>query len=160
GKETVSVDIRLLAATNQDLEEDVAARKFRQDLYFRLNVVRMDLPSLASRGSDIGLLASHFLERFCTANGASPKRLAAESLELMMAYPWPGNVRELEHLMESVSLMADGDVVTPAHLPAHMRRPSAGAAVPPQVPAAGADDGATWDRRVQLFERALLEDAL
>jgi len=157
GKETVSVDIRLIAATNQDLEEDVAAKRFRQDLYYRINVVRLDLPPLRERGSDIGLLAAQFLERFCKTNNVRLRKLGAEALSNLQTYAWPGNVRELEHLMESVSLMAEGEVIQPGDLPSHIQRAQqSGAAVPPSIP----QEGILWDRQVESFERGLLEVAL
>jgi DNA-binding NtrC family response regulator len=157
GKETLSVDIRLIAATNQDLEEDVAAKRFRQDLYYRINVVRLDLPPLRDRGSDIGLLATQFLERFCRTNNVVPRRLSADALNSLLSYAWPGNVRELEHLMESVSLMAEGEVIEAADLPFHIHRTQQpGAAAIPSIP----QEGFLWERQIERFERGLLEMAL
>jgi len=157
GKETISVDIRLVAATNQDLEDDVAAKRFRQDLYYRINVVRLDIPPLRDRGSDLPMLASHFLEIFCKANSRPSKRMTDETFSALEAYPWPGNVRELEHLMESLALMTDGTVVRPEHLPSHIRTAgSTTRSVSPSIP----EEGILWDRQVESFERGLLEQAL
>jgi len=157
GKETLSVDIRLIAATNQDLEEDVAAKRFRQDLYYRMNVVRLDLPPLRDRGSDIGLLANQFLERFCKANNVAQRKLSAGALTSLQSYAWPGNVRELEHLMESVSLMAEGELVQLEDLPSHLHRPQLpGAPSTPSIP----QEGILWERQIEGFERGLLEMAL
>ncbi|MBI3449084.1 MAG: sigma-54-dependent Fis family transcriptional regulator [Acidobacteria bacterium] len=157
GKETITVDFRLVAATNQDLEEDVAARKFRQDLYYRINVVRLDLPPLRARGSDVGLLAEKFLVRFCRDNGAPARRLTEPAIASLQAYAWPGNVRELEHLMESLSLLADGEQIGPEQLPEHIvrRTHSNSAAVPSSV-----GEGILWESQVENFERGLLEEAL
>jgi len=156
-KETISVNIRLIAATNQDLEEDVAAKRFRADLYYRMNVVRLDLPPLRDRGSDVSVLASHFLERFCKTNNLPRKSLKGPTLAILESYSWPGNVRELEHLMESLSLMADGDSVLPEQLPSHLRSP-AREALP--VNASIPQEGILWERQVESFERGLLEIAL
>jgi DNA-binding NtrC family response regulator len=159
GKETVQVDIRLVAATNQDLERDVAERRFRQDLYYRVNVVRLDLPPLRERRGDISLLASHFLACSCSQNGTRPKRLAPETLARLEAYGWPGNVRELLHLMESLSLMVEGPSVDAAHLPPQIVRASK--VIPPPLPTPLIEqEGILWQGQVESFERSLLEQAL
>jgi DNA-binding NtrC family response regulator len=157
GKETVSVDFRLVAATNQELEKDVAERKFRQDLYFRINVVRLDLPPLRERKGDVRLLSSYFLSQFCKSSGVQEKQISPKALACLEAYSWPGNVRELEHVMESLSLMAEGPTIEPDHLPAHAR--DAHLTSPLAVPTIP-EEGILWQGQVESFERGLLEQAL
>jgi DNA-binding NtrC family response regulator len=118
---TVSVDTRLVAATNQNLTTSIAAREFREDLYYRLNVVSVHLPPLRARRSDIPLLAQHFLEVFCQRDGKLIQGIASEAMRLLMAYPWPGNVRELKHLIEQAVAMSAGSFITEEMLPSQLR---------------------------------------
>lgn len=111
------VDVRVVAATNRDLEEEVAAGRFREDLYYRLNVIPLHLPPLRERGGDVLLLARHFLERFCRKKQRAPLQLAQETARVLAAYAWPGNVRELENFMERLSILVDDPVVRPTDLP-------------------------------------------
>jgi DNA-binding NtrC family response regulator len=117
GCETLSVDVRLLAATNRDLREEVAAGRFREDLYYRLNVFCIQLPSLRLRRSDIPALASSFLTRFAAENERRINGFSRRALERLLAYDWPGNVRELEHAVEHAVVMARGRLVMPHDLP-------------------------------------------
>ena len=116
GTRTAKVDVRLLAATNKDLAAAVKAGDFREDLYFRLNVLPVAVPPLRERKADIGPLASHFLERFAGAEGRSAMTLADDARELLEEYHWPGNVREMRNLMERAVVLVRGDVVTAAEL--------------------------------------------
>jgi DNA-binding NtrC family response regulator len=102
---TINLEARIIAATNQDLEVAVAQRKFREDLYYRLNVIPVSLPPLRTRKSDIPLLAKVFIERFCKANGKVFSGISAEAMHCLVQYHWPGNVRELENLMERVVVL-------------------------------------------------------
>ena len=111
------VDVRIVAATNRDLEREVAAGRFREDLYYRLNVIPLHLPALRERGGDILVLAEHFMRRFCERKGRRCLALASDTRKVLAAYSWPGNVRELENFMERLSILADDDVVPPADLP-------------------------------------------
>ncbi|WMW66968.1 sigma-54 dependent transcriptional regulator [Nitratidesulfovibrio liaohensis] len=111
------VDVRIVAATNRDLEREVAAGRFREDLYYRLNVIPLHLPALRERGGDILVLAEHFMRRFCERKGRRCLTLAPDTRKVLAAYSWPGNVRELENFMERLSILADDDVVPPADLP-------------------------------------------
>jgi DNA-binding NtrC family response regulator len=106
GVETVKVDVRVLATTNRNIEEEVASGRFRRDLFFRLNVIPLRLPALRERGSDVLLLARHFTEAFGRAYGLPETRFTDEAREWLMAYDWPGNVRELQNLMERAVLLA------------------------------------------------------
>jgi two-component system nitrogen regulation response regulator NtrX len=116
GTRTAKVDVRLLAATNKDLAAAVKSGEFREDLYFRLNVLPVAVPPLRERKADIGPLASHFLERFAEAEGRSPMTLADDARELLEEYHWPGNVREMRNLMERAVVLVKGDEATAADL--------------------------------------------
>ena len=108
---TQKVDVRIVAATNKDLPGAVAAGDFRQDLFYRLNVLPLHVAPLRERRADVPLLATHFLARCCESEGRPPKRLTAEALELLADYHWPGNVRELRNLMERAAILVPGDEV-------------------------------------------------
>ncbi len=118
GTGSKKVDVRVVAATNRDLEQEVAAGHFREDLYSRLNVIPLHLPPLRERGGDVLLLAEHFLEQFCRRKERPPLALAPETRRILAAYSWPGNVRELVNFMERLSILVDGDTVMAADLPA------------------------------------------
>ncbi len=118
GQGTRKVDVRIVAATNRDLEREVAAGHFREDLFYRLNVIPLHLPSLRERGEDILLLARHFLTHFCSVKKRAPLQLSPDVQRVLEAYPWPGNVRELENLAERLSILCDTDTVGLEDLPA------------------------------------------
>lgn len=115
------VDVRIVAATNRDLESEVTAGRFREDLYYRLNVIPLHLPPLRERGMDILILAQCFLERFCQKKSRPLLRLGEDTARVLLAYGWPGNVRELENFMERLSILVDGDCVQVDDLPAKIR---------------------------------------
>lgn len=115
------VDVRIVAATNRDLESEVTAGRFREDLYYRLNVIPLHLPPLRERGMDILILAQCFLERFCQKKNRPLLRLGEDTARVLLAYSWPGNVRELENFMERLSILVDGDCVQVDDLPAKIR---------------------------------------
>ncbi|HEX6903372.1 MAG TPA: sigma-54 dependent transcriptional regulator [Thermoanaerobaculia bacterium] len=117
GSQTLSVDVRLVAATNKDLRTEVAAGRFREDLFYRLNVFRVDLPPLRVRRSDIPVLAATFLARFAAENERRLEGFSHEALQRLLRYNWPGNVRELEHAVEHATIMARGRLVMPEDLP-------------------------------------------
>src|SRR2546427_4079781 len=114
GTQTIKIDCRLVAATNSDLERDVAEGRFRADLYYRLNVIPIKLPPLRQRRDDIPLLVDHFLKRFAQNNPA--KTVSKEAMELLMKYDWPGNVRELENIIERALILDEGGVIGPEDL--------------------------------------------
>jgi two-component system response regulator HydG len=118
GNETVKVDVRIIAATNRDLASEVAAGKFREDLYYRLNVVNIEMPPLRARPSDLLPLATHFLQRFAKENGKRIEGFADDAVERITGYRWPGNVRELENIIERAVVLCDGTKLTAKHLPA------------------------------------------
>jgi two-component system response regulator AtoC len=115
GNQPISVDVRVVAATNKSLERQVKRGKFREDLFYRLNVVRTDLPPLRQRTEDIPLFVQRFAQKF-TPNGKEPKRFSPAAMQIMMEHGWPGNVRELENLVERVSVTSANDVVEPSEL--------------------------------------------
>jgi DNA-binding NtrC family response regulator len=121
GGQTIRVDARIVAATNKDLEAEVKAGRFREDLFYRLNVIQIPLPPLRDRRDDIPLLAQHFLERFAARNQKRVSGVSFEALQALQAWPWPGNVRELENLMERAVVLCRGDVIGIEDLPPNMR---------------------------------------
>ncbi|MFZ5623602.1 MAG: sigma 54-interacting transcriptional regulator, partial [Gemmatimonadota bacterium] len=159
------VDVRILAATNRDLEQEVERERFRRDLYFRLAVILLELPPLRERGEDVLLLAEHFLRRFNAKYGKDVRRIAPEARDLLLAYHWPGNVRELSHEIERAVLWSQGTTLLPEHLsiketrapePATTAPGAAGTPAPaaaPQFPPGG--DLAQWER--MILEQALRE---
>jgi len=128
GTQTVRVDVRLVAATNKDLQKEVAEARFREDLFYRLNVVEVLIPSLASRREDIPLLADHFLRRYAAKNGKAVRGFSPEALSQLENYAWPGNVRELEHAVERAVVLSRGEVLDAGDLPESVRRGPRGAA--------------------------------
>ena len=113
----IKVDVRIIAATNRDLEHDVNSGEFRPDLYYRLNVFPIFVPALRERGSDIILLADHFVNKYAKEFSKPVKRISTQALDLLFAYHWPGNVRELENCIERALLIAPGDTIESSHLP-------------------------------------------
>jgi two-component system response regulator AtoC len=122
------IDARVLAATARDLEAEVAGGRFREDLFYRLNVVRLVVPPLRERPKDIPLLVDHFLARFRDTLGKPVRAIADDALARLLAYRWPGNVRELENVIERALILADGERITLAELPANVVTPQAGQA--------------------------------
>ncbi|WP_319583870.1 sigma-54 dependent transcriptional regulator [uncultured Pseudodesulfovibrio sp.] len=117
GTSIKKVDVRVVAATNRDLEGEVASGRFREDLFYRLNVIPLNLPPLRERGMDILLLAEHFLGRHCGSKARKPLVLSEKAREMLLTYSWPGNVRELENFMERLTILCDGCEVQPEDLP-------------------------------------------
>lgn len=117
GTEIRKVDVRIVAATNRDLEREVAEGRFREDLFYRLNVIPLHLPPLRERGGDILMLGDHFLKYFCAKKDRVLLRMAPETKRALNAYSWPGNVRELENFMERISILCEGPTVQLSDLP-------------------------------------------
>jgi nitrogen regulation protein NR(I) len=168
GIKTLRVDVRLIAATNRNLEALIAEGRFREDLFYRLNVVPIALPALRDRREDIPLLVQHFVEKYDRRLGKQVERVDDAALEVLAAYAWPGNIRELENVMERSVLFADGPVITVAQLPATLRERVPGA-TPPVAPvgalgAMAAPSGASMKdivRQAQSeLERTLISRAL
>src|SRR5262249_16905690 len=117
GNRTLRADIRVIAATNKNLEEEVRIKAFREDLYYRLNVVSLTMPPLRERLEDIPLLAEHFLQLYSRKNKRPVKAVSAEATALLMQYAWPGNVRELENAIEYAVVFGSTDEILPEDLP-------------------------------------------
>jgi DNA-binding NtrC family response regulator len=121
GEKTIKVDVRIIAATNRDLMNAVREGRFREDLYYRLNVVTINIPPLRERREDIPALAEHFLEKFAVETGKRIDGIDPKAREMLVHYDWPGNVRELENIMERAVVLEKGDTITPASLPVPLR---------------------------------------
>ncbi len=121
GSELFDVDFRLVAATNKDLEKEIAEGRFREDLYYRLKVVTLRIPPLRDRREDIPPIAEHYLRQFVKEHGRDPKRFSREAAAALVAYPWPGNVRELRNAIESIVVFHRGDEIRAADLPPEIR---------------------------------------
>lgn len=117
GTRTVTVDVRVIAATNKDLEEEIKHNRFREDLYYRLNVIPFRVPALREHREDIPLLVPHFCAQFYRREGQEPKALHPEALELLKQHDWPGNVRELRNIIERILIMTPGKTITPGDIP-------------------------------------------
>jgi two-component system nitrogen regulation response regulator NtrX len=117
GNKTIEVDVRVIAATNKDLEKEIAEGRFREDLFYRLNVIPFYVPPLRERKADIPQLATHFLEYFCSKESRDTKVLDEEAVQAIKSYSWPGNVRELKNLIERLVIMSPGNTITRNQLP-------------------------------------------
>ncbi len=138
GKVNIPVDVRIIAATNKDLEQEIKKGQFREDLFYRLNVIRITLPPLRERGSDIVALADFFVKKYAVATGMPVTSIAKPALKLLLNYSWPGNVRQLESVIERGVLMAEGSSITPEDLPVEVHElPSGGGTLPFEFPADG-----------------------
>jgi two-component system nitrogen regulation response regulator NtrX len=139
GQQTIKVDVRVFAATNKNLEAEIAAGSFRSDLFYRLNVIPIEVPPLRARGNDIVLLAEHFLRRFAAETGQLKKRLSAAAAAKLKAYHWPGNVRELRNVSERLAILLPGETIEPEDIQLGTRS-EAPAAVPMNLPLREARD--------------------
>jgi two-component system nitrogen regulation response regulator NtrX len=149
GTDSIRVDVRVIAATNKSLEKEIEEKRFREDLYYRLNVIDFHVPPLRERREDIPALARAFVAEFCADSASKPKEIAPRAMNLLHAYSWPGNVRELRNLMERLVLMTAGSKIREADLPDSIR-----SGAPP------AEEPATLKGAVQRYERAFLTEQL
>ena len=122
--EPVAFDVRVLCATNKDLEAEVKDGRFREELLYRINVIKINLPPLRERKDDIALLANHFLRKYEKSLGRTAMRFSKGAMRLLMSYPWPGNVRELENTVERAAILAETDVIHAHDLPEKLRNTS------------------------------------
>jgi Nif-specific regulatory protein len=150
GTETIRVNVRLIAATNVDLEQAVQDGRFRSDLYYRLNVFSLYLPPLRERKTDVLLLADHFLEKYSRQNGKRIRRISTPAIDMLMSYHWPGNVRELENVIERASLVCEGNVIHGYHLPPTLQT----------AEGSGTVTRASLEQAVEAYEKDLIMDAL
>jgi DNA-binding NtrC family response regulator len=159
--DVIPVDVRVLAASNADLPERIRQGRFREDLYYRLNVVPIHLPPLAERASDIPLLVAHFMEKICSREEIPPKRISAEAMERLATYSWPGNVRQLENAVEmAVILSGERELLVPSDFPlpspAQWKALNANSLPSIRLP----DEGMDFEATIARIERSLLEQAL
>ena len=165
GIKTISVDVRLVAATNSDLKKEISEGTFREDLYYRLNVVPIRLPPLRERAKDIEPLTDHFVAKFNKRLGKKISEVAGAARELLAGYPWPGNIRELENVIERAVLFCDEETIQPADLPPELRR---GEGVPVVVAAAGHGENGVSEHglkeqvkaAINRLEKQLIDKAL
>ncbi|MBA4396499.1 MAG: DNA-binding response regulator [Syntrophus sp. (in: bacteria)] len=159
GVKTISVDVRVIAATNQDLEKAVAERKFREDLFYRINVIPLLLPPLRDRGPDIAILANHFLTKFNKLKKKNIARITPEAIRYFMSYPWPGNVRELENLIEMLVVMKEEGVeIDVGDLPPKLLQQKNMESIPPPLTLTA--EGLDFNEIVCRLEKNLLVQAL
>jgi DNA-binding NtrC family response regulator len=154
GIQEMQVDVRIIAATNVDLRQLVREGRFREDLFYRLNVITIDLPPLRQRREDIPLLVEHFLKKYSEENERPRRRVATEALRPLVTYPWPGNVRELENVIERAVVLSSGTEITPDLLPDHIT----GRGTP--VPVVDTDPAASLFDIMEDCERRIIMDML
>ncbi len=113
GESSISVDVRIIAATNKDLQEEISRKQFREDLFFRLNVIPIHIPPLRERTADLGPLIEYFLKKFNQEEGRTPQSISPEGMTVLKQYPWPGNIRELKNFVERITIMSDEETISP-----------------------------------------------
>ncbi|MBM3778232.1 MAG: GAF domain-containing protein [Acidimicrobiia bacterium] len=150
GTDQIRVNVRLIAATNQNLEDAIQAGTFRADLHYRLNVFTIFVPPLRERRTDITLLAEHFLEKYSSEHGRQIRRISTPAIDMLMSYHWPGNVRELENTVERAVLVCDGSVIHGHHLPPTLQT----------ADATGTVTNLSLEEAVGAYEKDLIQDAL
>jgi two-component system response regulator PilR (NtrC family) len=156
GIDTVRVDVRIIAATNADLETAVQQGAFREDLFYRLNVIVINLPPLRKRTEDIPLLAQHFLSHFARENEKQLREISSRAMEVLLDYYWPGNVRELENVIERAVVLSTGEVLDVDLLPPAVRAPDSVGLPPPSLPS----NGIAFKDAVSEYERQIIIKAL
>ncbi len=156
GKVNIPIDVRIISATNKDLEAEIKKGNFREDLFYRLNVIRITLPPLRERGNDIATRANFFVKKYTAASGMLVKGISKPALKLIMNYSWPGNVRQLESIIERGVLMAEGELIQPEDFPAELHQEATLAAkLPFEFPPEGLSiEGLERDLIVKAMERA------
>ncbi|MBI5537765.1 MAG: sigma-54-dependent Fis family transcriptional regulator [Deltaproteobacteria bacterium] len=153
---TVSADVRVVAATNKDLEAEVASGAFREDLYYRLNVIHLRAPALRDRSGDVPALVEHFLAKACQKLGRPSLTVSQDTMDILQSWSWPGNVRELENTIERVAILCPAEAIEPADLPPRMR----GVPVEQRTGARLPEGGLDLRAAVESFENELIRQAL
>jgi two-component system nitrogen regulation response regulator GlnG len=157
GNQAIQVDVRIIAATNKPLEQAVAAKSFREDLFYRLNVVRIHLPPLRERREDVRLLVNYFLKKFAQTADQPPKSISAEVIAALEQHHWPGNVRELENVIQRAIVVAKGDAILPGDLPPEIGSPAKSTAPPPLAAAPSEAQAGTAAPDLSAIARTLFE---
>jgi Nif-specific regulatory protein len=147
---SMRANVRMVAATNKDLEKAIADRAFREDLYYRLNVFSIFIPPLRERKPDLLMLADHFLDKASLAHGKDIKRISTPAIDMLMSYHWPGNVRELENAIERAVVVCDGQVVHAHHLPPTLQTAAS----------SGTSMSLSLSDALAAYEKDLIQDAL
>ncbi len=162
GNKTIEVNVRVIAASNKRLEEEIAQGRFREDLYYRLNVLQLTIPPLRERAGDAGILVAHFLDFFSKIHGAKAKRVAPKALETLERYDWPGNIRELKNIVERLIIMSSGEEIQLSDIPPAILTAIDSRAAGPGAPAGGTvlDFGENYKDAKDAFERAYLKAQL
>jgi Nif-specific regulatory protein len=150
GTQPIKVNVRVVAATNKDLDAAVKSGTFREDLFYRLNVFGIYIPPLRERKADIPLLADHFVQKYASAHGIDVRRIATSAIDMLMSYHWPGNVRELENCIERAVLVCEGGVLHAHHLPPTLQTAEVSNTLPRQ----------SLEEALSLYEKDLILDAL
>ncbi|MEJ5347823.1 MAG: sigma-54 dependent transcriptional regulator [Desulfosoma sp.] len=158
--QTIAVDVRILAATNRDLQRMTQEGTFREDLYYRLNVVAVEVPPLRERKEDIPLLVEHFIKTFASKNKRAVRGITPRAMDLLVRYDWPGNVRELENVMERAVILLRGEYLTEAELPLHLQRTAASVPLTPQRQGDHEDEDPAPSMTLAEMERRLIEQVL
>jgi transcriptional regulator with PAS, ATPase and Fis domain len=138
--QTTKVDVRIISASNQRLEQLVARKRFREDLYYRLNVFRIELPSLKDRPSDLPLLVGHILRRLCTSKGIVPPEISENAMQVLLNYTYPGNIRELENILEHALILCPESMLRRKHLPDYLRQRPPSSTRPGKTDASGSSE--------------------
>ena len=155
GTRTIDVDVRILSASNKDLKDDVATGRFREDLYYRLNVIHIEVPSLRERGEDIRLLVKHFINKYLGDDRDEKPNLSPEAWKILFNHNWPGNIRELENVIERAVVLNSGDLITPEDLPGYLLEGDDEINIEKFIPA-----GAPLQKTLEQIEERLIRRAL
>ena len=150
-RKTTKVDVRIISATNQNLDRLVRERRFREDLFYRLNVMRLDLPPLRQRKGDIPLLISHILKRLSATRDTLVEKFSNDAMEVLLNYNYPGNVRELENIIEHALIVCQGKIIERNHLPLSLQ----GGFTPPSV-----EEKPSSDRSIEFSEKSIILEML
>jgi len=158
GTETVKVDVRIIAATSAELKDMVDRNEFRSDLYYRLNVIPIHLPSLKDRREDVPLLAKHFIKKYCQSSNLDLKTIAQDGMKMLMNYSWPGNIRQLENAIErAVALVGSRNIILPSDLPREIQKTNNNLFISEiYIP----DEGVNFNTEVSFLERELILQSL
>jgi transcriptional regulator with PAS, ATPase and Fis domain len=152
GRQTTKVDVRIISATNQNLEGLVKEKRFREDLFYRLNVMRLELPPLKDRKGDLPLLLSHILKRLCATRDTQVEKFSNDALEVLLNYDYPGNVRELENIIEHALIVCQDKIIERNHLPLALQ-----GAVSSPLPI---EDQRPFDKEIEFSEKTIILDML